>query len=93
MQLAFVAQRGALSQSDFRSNAGLRLCVYLRDADYLPKWMEPELVIGIGSTRSLHGFPPWLLRIAEIGYGDKCSESTIVNQLQIYATSSQRCGT
>jgi len=63
---------------------------------------EPELLISVSRAhrdgeRSLHAFPPWLLRVAEMGFVNGVTEMThgpqLEEQLHLFARTVQRSGT
>lgn len=56
---------------------------------------EPRLLLKVGQSLSLDGFPAWLLRLAEIGHVPSADEITVQNlqdALNKYATTEQRFG-
>jgi hypothetical protein len=63
---------------------------------------EPDLLLSVSSVhehgeRSLHAFPPWLLRVTEIGFPSNIEELTrgeqLEEQLHHFARTIQRSGT
>jgi hypothetical protein len=55
---------------------------------------DPELILMVGHGDSVHGFPPWLLKVAEIGHLSSvfASFSEFRNALERYAGTVQRWG-
>ncbi|KAG6547573.1 hypothetical protein Mapa_011022 [Marchantia paleacea] len=56
---------------------------------------DPDLLLLFGKTRSLHGFPPWRLRLTEIvhmGPLEQMSASSLVAALKEFATKTHRYG-
>jgi hypothetical protein len=100
--LSSTAASSSSPSSSAASTPSHDLRLYLQRSVLPLPLSEPELVLSVSPAlrqgeRSLHAFPPWLLRTAEMGFVSSVKELThgpqLEQQLHMFARTVQRSGT